>query len=189
MSLTARGIMCKYSHYEYSLIDLMPRAFRDLARQSLSSQSGFSLNSSTNRRGFKSRVIAIFLFFAVIADNLVERFRQIEPFARSYVIIYDRYFYDHLIRSTHGWPTWLTGVYLLTVPTPNLTIFLDVPATVANQRKPEVAFAVASTQRNLYLRLAQSNIVGKVLLVDACASREEVDRVILSHTGALAVSS
>jgi len=121
--------------------------------------------------------MTLLLFLAAVLDNLIERVKEIEPY-RNDVIIYDRYFYDHLVRLGLSWPPWLTRAYLQTVPKPDLTILLDVSASTAYNRKPEVSIALLSQQRSLYLKLGQLLDSANFIFIDAELPPERVYSLI-----------
>jgi len=179
-----RHLACKYSHYEYSIVDRTPRVIRNYARRFLLSDGSGSPTKTTVEEGKKSQLMTLLLFVGAILDNFIERIREIEPFRKD-VIIYDRYFYDHLVRSGFSWPPWMTRTYLNTVPKPDLTILLDVSASIAYQRKPEVPVALLSQQRLLYVKLGQTLGTASFLLINAELPFQQVSSLIEKHVSAL----
>ena len=106
--------------------------------------------------------------------------------AKKYFILFDRYYHDILvdpIRYRYGGPAFLARLVARFIPKPDLFIFLDLPAEVAHDRKPEVPLEEARRLRRRYLELARS--MPNAYVVDASKPLDEVvrdvERIILDY--------
>lgn len=80
--------------------------------------------------------------------------RQLKP--RSYLLLFDRYFYDVLVdpkRIRFGGPPWLARLYSRLVPSPDLVLILDADTKTILARKTEVPLDEVNRQREAYRRL------------------------------------
>lgn len=105
------------------------------------------------------------------------------------LLIFDRHFVDLLVdpkRYRYGGPMWLARLVSRVIPKPDLFIFLDLPAEVAQARKPEVALDDARKLRGRYLELAGS--LPNAHVVQAARPLQEVtaevERIILDYMAA-----
>jgi thymidylate kinase len=98
---------------------------------------------------------------------------------RGRLVIFDRYPYDALLPartrlSRRGAARrWLLGHSL---PPPDLTVVLDVPATVLHARKSEQAVATLARERLAYVRLART--LRRAVVVDATGPADQVRRTV-----------
>jgi thymidylate kinase len=96
---------------------------------------------------------------------------------RSTLVLFDRYYDDIEVdprRYRYGGSTWLARQLGRVIPRPNLIVVLDLPATVAHERKKEVPLAEIERQRTLYRDIARRHEKGH--LVDASRPLEDVVR-------------
>jgi thymidylate kinase len=96
---------------------------------------------------------------------------------RSTLVLFDRYYYDIEVdprRYRYGGPTWLARQLGRAIPRPNLIVVLDLPATLAHDRKKEVPIAEIERQRTLYQHIARRHKNGHI--IDASQPVEDVVR-------------
>jgi thymidylate kinase len=78
--------------------------------------------------------------------------------ARGWLVVFDRYPSDALLRAQPGSP-WRSRLYFSligrSIPTPDLVLVLDAPAAVLQARKPEHPLAEIEADRAGYARLVQ----------------------------------
>ncbi len=94
---------------------------------------------------------------------------------RSVLVMYDRHFVDILIdsrRYRYGGPIWLVELLSRCIRSPDLTLLLDAPAEVLQQRKQEVPFEVTAQQRQAYLSLIKT--VENGIIIDCSRPLEQV---------------
>jgi len=106
---------------------------------------------------------------------------------RSTFVVFDRYYFDVLVdtkRYRYGGPRWLARLFASGVPTPDLTIILDVPAEVLRARKAELTLDEARRQRNDLLRLSRTTLPSSHV-IDASRDIDvvvaDVETVILDY--------
>jgi thymidylate kinase len=102
---------------------------------------------------------------------------------------FDRYYHDRLVdprRYRYGGPHWLARLTSAWVPTPDLWILLDAPASVIEARKSEVPPEEIERQRTAYRELVSRLRHGYI--VDASRSPDEVahavERIIVDFLAA-----
>lgn len=179
LELRAKGFTCAYSHYNYPLMTLIRSMVKSGIRKYVSpmrDSSGSKIETSIPQGGRKLKNI-LWLFLAS-ADMIVERLMKIRSSSRKSIMIYDRYFYDHLVNYLDGLPEWLVKLYLYLVPQPDLVILLDVSEAVAYRRKKEGSPSFLRWQRELYIRLARQLNMHNFLTVNANADIGEVNTSI-----------
>ncbi len=122
-----------------------------------------------------------------IVDYIFSYVFKIRPaLVRSTLVLFDRYYHDVLVdpkRYRYGGPQLFSKLIEYLVPKPDLFIFLDLPAEVAHDRKPEVPLEEARRLRRRYLELARS--MPNAHVVDASKPLDEVardvERIILDY--------
>jgi thymidylate kinase len=105
---------------------------------------------------------------------------------RSSLVAFDRYYYDLEVdprRYRYGGLNSFIRVIGMFIPRPDLIVILDVPASVAQQRKSEVPPHETARQRRHYLELAER--LENAHVVDASQPLDlvskSVARLILGH--------
>jgi thymidylate kinase len=114
-------------------------------------------------------------------DVLVTVCRLIPPRLKGDVVILDRYFYDSMVDiaaaradqwfydadeaqrirpSRLRYMRWILSI----VPTPTLSVFVDVPAETAFSRKPEYPLAYLAGRRVVYRRLFDESVRHPLIL-------------------------
>ncbi|MFB3917500.1 MAG: hypothetical protein ACE14M_12270 [Terriglobales bacterium] len=118
--------------------------------------------------------IAKIAYFA--ADYCFGYWIKLRPkLVRSTLIVFDRYFHDLLVdprRYRYGAPTYLARLVGHVIPKPDVWIFLDAPAEVLQQRKPEVSHEESVRQRDAYLDMAGG--LRNAFVIDATQPLERV---------------
>lgn len=170
--------------------DLAP-AFRHTATYHLRPRLGAlgSTQAATDPHAAPPRGVATSVAKLVywLADYVTGYATRIWPkLVRSTLVLFDRYYFDLFVdarRYRYGGPEWLVGWFARYIPSPDLTVILDVPADVLRQRKRELAPDEARRQREEYLRLARSlpssHVVDASRAVNAVVA--DVEAVILDH--------
>lgn len=124
----------------------------------------------------RSPLTSSFYLTAFLLDYLLGYafvLRQLKP--RSYLLLFDRYFYDVLVdpkRIRFGGPAWLAKLYAGLVPTPDLVFILDADMETILARKSEVPFGELNRQREAFRCLPIE--ASRVHRISGQASREEV---------------
>lgn len=132
--------------------------------------------ASIGYRGKKFEVAMIILFFIAFIDSFVEYISKVSPLLGKSIVIFDRYFYDHVIDYLDVCPKWLVKCYLHLIPEPDIIFILDLPPEIAYERKKE-----RSRARKHYLSLAR-RLRNMVVIIDANVNINEINSLILHHT-------
>lgn len=146
--------------------------------------SFFSSNKYFSPNGQKSQSIKLFsimqgnllfsLFFPILAylDFLAFYLMHVW-FSLKNVIIFDRYFYDKLIKF-YNLGICSKGIYYLLLkitPIPTLTLYLDLSADISFRRKRELTVPMLNQRRMFYKEIARDF---NFITIDAKRGREEV---------------
>ncbi len=113
---------------------------------------------------------------ALLADYCLGyafRLRQLK--ARSYLLVFDRYFFDVLVdpkRFRFGGPRWVARLYARLAPTPDLVLILDADVETMLARKSELPPEELNRQREAYQQLSVRG--SRVRLINTSGTREEV---------------
>ena len=116
-------------------------------------------------------------------DNILYfMLRALPKLLTKHVVIFDRYFYDHLFKyKALGYDVTLAEkLYLKLVPKPRLIVVFDVPAEIAYERKKhEHPLWHFKALRNFYLEFARRN---KLVILDTRAPfgeiQEKLEKII-----------
>jgi len=184
--LQAKGFSCAYSHYNYPLMTLIRSMVKSNIRKYVSptqNSNSSKIENSIPQGGGKLKN-TLWLFLAS-ADMIAERLMKIRSSTHKSIMIYDRYFYDHLVNYLDGLPECLVKLYLHLVPKPDLVILLDVPEAVAYRRKREGSPSFLRWQRELYIRLARQLNMHNFHTVNANVNIVEVNASIVKYVYAL----
>ncbi|KEI70756.1 hypothetical protein [Endozoicomonas elysicola] len=121
------------------------------------------------------------LFYFVLQYNL-GWLKNISPLrVKSYMIIFDRYYFDIFvdqIRYRYGASDILLRLAGWLIPKPNISFVLVAPPEVIYARKQEVELANLSTQVYGYKKLAKNN---DYYLVEANSSLDKVVKTVRTH--------
>lgn len=113
---------------------------------------------------------------ALLADYCLGyafQLRQLKP--RSYLLVFDRYFFDVLVdpkRFRFGGPLGLARLYARLVPSPDLVLVLDTDVETMQARKAELAPDELQRQRDAYRRLPIKG--SRLSVINTCGTQEEV---------------
>jgi len=104
---------------------------------------------------FRSHFVRSLCLFLDLLILLLYRFR--EETLKARILITDRYLYDSLVDTLdiRSKGTWFVRFFLHLAPTPEVPVFVDVPAEMAFQRKQEYAIDYMRWRRDAYLNLFQ----------------------------------
>jgi thymidylate kinase len=134
----------------------------------------------------KHRWLARVYAFAWLLDYCVITYVRLLPhMIARHTLILDRYFFDVAINisitldmSEDEFLRLLDATAKL-YPSPDAVFFLDLPAEVAFRRKTDIqSVQYLEERRERYLSLVKKH---HWIIVDACASPEQVERVVSSH--------
>jgi len=106
-------------------------------------------------------------FFYYLLDYLIGYFPKVYVAkVKKRLIIFDRYYYDYLVdlkRYQFNIPNWLPGIFLPLIPSPDLTIYLDVDPTDLLNRKQELSISELGNQvqtfQKIVLKLPNAYVV------------------------------
>lgn len=99
--------------------------------------------------------------------------RQLKP--RSFLLVFDRYFFDLLVdpkRFRFGGPMWLARLYARLVPSPDLVLILEADVETMLARKSELSYEELNRQREAYRQLRPKG--SRVEVISTNGTKEEV---------------
>lgn len=177
------GVECTYVWGGFTSSFVVFKPLIGILKASVFSGNNHMEKSKTKGRVLKnSRLSALYQYLA-LTDYVVQAlFRITLPLAFGRTVICDRYIYD-LVTSVGvilDYPMDKTQALLhrclAFVPKPHLTFLVDLPETLAFQRKDDiVSLDFLSVRRNIYLEMARQE---GMTILDGSRDKEELEQLV-----------
>lgn len=181
--LQAENINCAYIHHEFTLLNLLPKILKINLQNCASyvslSRNRLELNDDKNKLNIVNMIVACVFALGVVLNSLLGIIFEERAHRDKKVIIYDRYFYDHLIPYYYLIPHWLKILCLRIIPQPDLILYLEVDPQIAKERKKEddLNFYILQQERISYF--VNNYYLKKIYCIDANQQvNQVVDRII-----------
>jgi|GEM_PF-2936264 thymidylate kinase len=180
--MQSNGLDCKYIHHTYSLLNYIPSNLRTRLQNHFSYMTGQdTLCKSPVKSSLKLKIIMILLSFVAFIQALIGYIIECRPHRHDLLLIYDRYFYDHIVNYMSVCPEWLIKCYLHLIPTPDMTFLLDVSPNTAYWRKKEASIDFYVKYRQSYLSLIKKLDPRKLIVIGTNSDINKVNSIILNY--------
>lgn len=177
--LWSLGIDCAYIHHTYTLVNHLPPIARAWLQRLFFSQTRPSVNSAKEKTP-RSRIYLTFLSFVAFMNGVVSFLLEPKHHSDYSLVIHDRYLYDHLVQYIHSCPEPLIRCYLRFVPKPDIIFLLDLPSTIAYERRGDVSTSFYTQYRKQYIALASRIGQKGLTVVSTNTEIKKVNSLILN---------
>ena len=185
-SLEERGFKSRYVYGGFTSSFTILRPVVALAKTTLFRGKRHYQDSQTKGRVLKNTTLSTLYQYLALADYILQAtFRIRLPLALGWNVVCDRYIYDLAvgIGVLLDYPTArimaLLRRCLIFLPQPHLIFLLDLPESLAYQRKDDiVSLDFLKARREVYLEMARRH---EITVLDASASPEDLHQVVTAQ--------
>jgi thymidylate kinase len=185
-TLEERGLKSRYVYGGFTSSFTILRPVIALVRATLFRGDTHYQDSQTKGRVLKDTTLSTLYQYLALADYILQAtFRIRLPLALGWNVVCDRYIYDLAvgIGVLLDYPTARTLTLLrrclLFLPRPHLIFLLDLPESLAYQRKDDiVSVDFLKVRREIYLEMARHH---EITVLNASSSPEHLQQVVTAR--------